>query len=350
MAKKNILVMFLTVLITFSLIIAVPIASLSVKLSTYGRIKKLLTFEYNPPSPSSAEKLILNIVKGDIKIRYISQPVDYFVKIEVNLEMSGPSLAGKNYTDYFDIEWNKTSPSPLFMMDFDASVDKLSVIPLITDLSIVVSIRSDIMFDLVLSLHEGNVDLLAPFRVPINNVLIDITKGDTLFDFNHCNIQGNITVRIEEGDIDMKILNTIYTNNSLWNFTIGTGNFDLNISHDRSFTDLGANITGITTLNNGTARFIYKDTNINIGARFEIPFRNLTPRSFFPNCILVSPQNCELEGFHYNNPVLPEPGFPAEGSVIFTSNDLRNKQALHCYDLLYLINQRSFYMDLTSII
>ena len=262
--------------------------------------------------------------------------------------MSGNNLAGKDYTDYFEINWDSTSPSPTFIMEFKSNVDKLAVLKLINNLTILVNLRSVVIFDLNISVDEGDVNLMVPFRVPINKVAIAISKGNIFYDFNYCTIEGNITGRVNEGNIKLKTFNSRYTRNSNWNFTIETGDINLNMTHNKDIIDLGANITSITTLNDGRAYFFYEDNNVNIGAKFEIPFGNHTPRSFFPECIRAATQKCLLDGFHYNQPVLPDPGFPAEGSVIFTSDDLLEKQAVNYYDLLFVINQGYFIMDLTS--
>jgi len=178
---------------------------------------------------------------------------------------------------------------------------------------------------------------------------INIMDTDIFYDFEFCTIQGNITGRVNDGNIDLKTFNSRYTRNNNWNFTIETGDINLNMTHNKDSIDLGANITSITTLNDGSALFIYEDNSANIGARFEIPFGNQTPRTFFPDCLRGPLQNCFLDGFHYNEPVLPEPGFPAEGDIIFTSFDLFNKQVMNYYDFLFIIDEGDFYMILTSI-
>jgi len=350
MANKSILVAFLIAFLGISLIVIIPFFTLSIQLSTYDVLEETDdSFVYAPTNSSPVEKLNIYAERGDIEIRYISPLVNYFAMIEVNIKMSGNNLAGKSYTDFFNIEWDSTSPSPSFIMEFKSNVDKITVLPLIKNLTILVNLRSGIIFDLNITLEEGDVDLLVPFRVPINNVVVDITKGNIFYDFKHCTIGGNITGRVNDGNIDLKTFNSRYTRNNNWNFTIETGDINLNMTHNKDSIDLGANITSITTLNDGSALFIYEDNSANIGARFEIPFGNQTPRTFFPDCLRGPLQNCFLDGFHYNEPVLPEPGFPAEGDIIFTSFDLFNKQVMNYYDFLFIIDEGDFYMILTSI-
>ncbi len=305
MANKSILGLFVIAFLSISLIVSIPIFTLSIQLSTYDVMEEIDdSFIYAPMNSSPVEKLNIDVEWGNIEIKYVSPLVDYYAMIEVNIEMSGKNLAGRNYRDIFNVEWDGTSPSPSFIMEFNSNVDKLAVLPLIKNLTIFVNLKRGIIFDLNITVEEGNVDIFVPFRVPINNIIVQVTKGKVLYDFNYGTMEGNITGRVNEGDIELRTSNSRYTRNSNWNFTIETGDLTLNISHNNDLIDLGANITGKTTLNDGRALFIYEDNSADIGARFEIPFGKHTPRSFFPECLSNSLQNCFLDGFHYNEPVM----------------------------------------------
>jgi len=50
--------------------------------------------------------LNLNVDVGDIEIRYINPPVDYYAMVEVHIEMSGNNFAGKSYPDFFEVDFH----------------------------------------------------------------------------------------------------------------------------------------------------------------------------------------------------------------------------------------------------
>jgi len=350
MVNKSILVVFLITFLGISLIVSIPIFTLSSQLSTYDVIDASDdSYKYTTRNSSEIQELNINSDVGDIRLNYFDARVKHAVIIEVNFMMVGSDLAGKTPLEYFSIDWQNSSSPLNFTLELNSEswLDYSNL--LVKIVSIIVSIREDLVFDVNIKLKEGDIETVIPWGVSINNLLVNVTKGDIFYDFEFCTIQGNITGFVDEGNIDFRTWNAKYTHNSNWNFTIETGDLTLNISHNNDLIDLGANITGKTTLNDGSALFIYEDNSANIGARFEVPFGNHTPRSFFPECIRNALQNCFLDGFRYNEPVLPEPEYPAEGNIIFTSWDLFNKRVMSYYDLLFIIDEGDFYMILKSI-
>ncbi|GAH03061.1 unnamed protein product, partial [marine sediment metagenome] len=98
MANKSIIAIFVVILVSISLIIAIPVITLSSGFSNYGRIDELLTYEYAPDNSSPIEKFNLNVDMGNVEIKYVTTPVDYYVKIQVGIEMNGQLVAGKKYS------------------------------------------------------------------------------------------------------------------------------------------------------------------------------------------------------------------------------------------------------------
>ena len=345
MAKKNILAVFLIVFLSLSLIVSIPIFTLSIQLSTYEVIAETDdSFIYAPSNSSPVEKLNIYAEYGNIEIKYVSPLVDYYAMIEVNIEMSGKNLAGKNYKDFFEANLDITNSSPSFIMEFNSNIDKLAVLPIIKNLTILVNLRRGIIFDLTITIEEGDVALIVPFGVTTNNIKFNITTGNIFYDFNYCTIEGNITGIVNEGNIELKTYNAKYARNSNWNFRLDTGNLTINISQNR---DLGANITGTAKINEGNVLFLYEDNSPNIGVRFEIPFGNHTDIDF-PQCLYypgASGWCSNVVGFHYN-----DPGLDLDlGTVILTSLDLLENRVKNYYDLRFEIFQGSFTMDLTNI-
>ena len=267
MVKKGAIILALTMIIGFGLIVAVPIGVLSVGLLPYGIINYSESFEYLPDSPSSVETLNLNVDIGDIEIKYIDPPVDYFVKIDVNIEMFGLGLAGKSYSHYFNItEGDKTSSPFDFSISLFPNVTQSEVDSLIRDVSITVTLRKSVNFDISTIVTEGNVDLSVPFNVYINNLNFNVTNGDISFDLTKCIVEGNITGVTKNGKIALKSYNVEYTQDSVW--TLSSIKNKIYITQNNP---MGANVTGTirTTVNVGTY-LVYNDYTSEVGAKFTL--------------------------------------------------------------------------------
>jgi len=352
MKNRSIIAIFIIVFVGISLIITIPILTLSIGISPYHVIDETDdSFIYAPSTSSPIENLNVEAEYANIEIKYVSPLVDYYAMIEVNIEMSGKNLAGKNYKDFFDANLDFTNSSPSFIMAFKANIDKLEVLPLIKNLTIIVNLRSGIIFDLNITLEKGNVGLFVPFRMPINNVIVNVSNGNIFYDFNYCIIEGNITGIVNEGnifydfkhckidgniigianagDIVLKSTNVKYIRNSSWTFEIENGDFEIYIYQ---YEDLGANITSMAKISDGGVFILYEDNSANIGARFEIPygypFLNM---SRLPDCLYRDELSCAhqwMDGFHHNDLTSQE-----KGRAILTSLDLLEKSVKNYYNM-----------------
>ena len=367
MAKKGIIIIIVTGIISLSFIIStIPIVFISDKLSTYDKINEELNFPYSPSLSSSIEKLYLNIDVGQVEISYVSPPVDYHVKIGVNIEMSGQNIPGKSYLDYFKYPDCQIIDSVAYFTFeltsddwFDPSICTKNVI-------IVVSIRKDIDLDILAKVNNGNVKLTAPYKVSTNNLLINVTNGNIFYNFNYCRLEGNTTGIVSNGNIfynvnhstvngiingfvqtgnmEVWIYNAKYSQNNSWDFTVDSGNFDIYINQ---YEDLGAIITGLAKINDGEAFVFYDDNGANIGANFEIPYGNhLLSLIDLPSCLMdtVYDLPCSsVNGFYYIQHT------SSEGIAKLTSYDLWENRVKNYYNITFEIIQGSFNMDLFSI-
>jgi hypothetical protein len=267
MVKKGAVIFALAMIIGFGLIIAVPISVLSVSLSPYDIISKTPFVEYTPDSPSTIEKLNLNVDIGDIEIRYIDPPVDYFVRIDVNIEMAGAGLAGKSYSNYFNITRSGNINSPFdFSMRLFSNITQSEVDSLIRGVSITVTLRKGIIFDISATVIDGNVDLKVPFKVNINNINFNLKNSNIFLGLTKCFIGGNITVIVDNGKLKLKSYNAEYTQNSRW--ALSANKSYIEITQQNS---LGANVTGtISTSLDKPTNLIYNDTTPEVGAKFTL--------------------------------------------------------------------------------
>ncbi|MFX1292488.1 MAG: hypothetical protein ACFFAG_16210 [Promethearchaeota archaeon] len=278
MAHKSIKKIIIMVIVCFSLIFTLPIVILSTTLSPYGKIIKSIRFDYKPSSSSFMEELNINADLGNIEIKYITEPVDYCVRIKMNIEMIGSNLAGKSYFDYFNIVWQNTSGIVNFTMKLKTNIDHVEVLSVIKNVNITVALKADVICDInALIYFQGNVGITVPWRFTIGNILINISKGDINYYFSNCIIEGEITGIVQEtGSIKLETNNVEYKNNSLWTLTAEIGNIVIEINQDKT---MGANITGTVVTNIGNYRLVYLDNNVDVGAQFilcanqdDVPF------------------------------------------------------------------------------
>jgi len=295
MANKNIIAIFLVILVVISLIIAIPVLTFSSSFSNYGRIDELLIFEYAPDNSSPIEKFNLNIDMGNVEIKYVTTPVDYYVKIQVDIEMMGHLFDGKKYSDYFSVEWDITSPSPTFTMLCTSDTWFDPSLLLTQNVDIIITLNAIILFDINITINEeGNVHLIVPFAVTTNNVEIYTNEGDILcdfhknctlegnitgianegnilYDFQYCTLEGNITGIANDGNIELKAYNPEYTRNITWTCNSIAGDITININHNNQYNIMNANITGSLVGNEfGDIIVYYYDNTANIGAMITL--------------------------------------------------------------------------------
>ncbi|MFX0105202.1 MAG: hypothetical protein ACFE75_06905 [Candidatus Hodarchaeota archaeon] len=272
MVNKRIIAISTMVVLGFSLTIAFPIVFLSTTLAPYGIIHEGISFKCAPHNISSIEELNLNIDIGNIQINYVDPQVEDSVKLDINFDIIGSDVAGKSYLEYFSINWQNTSSSLNFTMEllsdnwFDPSkwVRK--------NIEIIISVRKDITLDILTTVNEGDFKIKVPWGVSIGKVFTNITNGDIFYDFYHCTIGSNITGITKNGDIKLNSLSLVYTQNINWNLNTEVGDIYLEIDQDN---EMGANITGLATINTGNFNLNYKDDSTNIGALFAFPISEI---------------------------------------------------------------------------
>ncbi|NHJ22338.1 MAG: hypothetical protein EAX91_15440 [Candidatus Lokiarchaeota archaeon] len=265
MKKKAIFAIILTIIVFFSGLFTIPISILTEKFFDYGLINETRSFYYSPINTNNTKELNLNIAKSEVVIKYIHPPNAYAAKIEVFFEISGANALGKSYQTYFNIIWENSSSTLNFTLVYKAGIDPIEAISLFSNISIIISLRADVTFDINAIINEGNFDLSIPFMVPINNINVNLDIGNIDLNYVSCIIGGNITGKVRLGNINFMAYNVQFTRNTAWNLTIDKGDLLFDITQ---YKDIGANVTGVGEINIGELRVLYKDYNPDIGALF----------------------------------------------------------------------------------
>jgi len=277
MVKKAVLVSSILIIFGVSILVSVPIIILSTGFSPYINVEGIPEpFEYVASNTAGIHKLELNVDVGNIEIQYTTTRVDFLAKIELNIEMVGQNLVGESFDNYFIIEWDDSNTMPTFTMELEKDTDWFNTSKWITqNVGIIVTLNANILFDIDITINNiGNVEIFVPGGVNINNVDVNLERGNMFFDFTYCIIEGNISGNVNNGngDIDFKVNNVEYTRNSVWNLTndIGVILFDI-----IQYEGMGANITGMGETNTGIIEVVYKDFTSNVGAVFTF-YRTVT--------------------------------------------------------------------------
>lgn len=290
MAEKGINAIILITIFGIALIFSVPIFIISNSLSSYGIIEESIPFNYTPSNSSFLKMLSIDTDLGEIEIKFLSDPVDYSAKIDINIQMIGKGLAGKSYYDYFKIVWQNTSGLVNLTMELNAGINHVEVLSLIKNINIIVSLNADVICDISVIVNiEGDVKITVPFLHSIGNILTNVKKGNIQYDFIYCILKGNITGIIQDtGDIKIKSYNVEYTQNIMWSLYTNIGDIFIEIYQNKA---TNANVTGIIATVTGNYLFIYRDSTSDVGAYFILHVN--------PDDYAINQKINEIVGFKY---------------------------------------------------
>jgi hypothetical protein len=262
--ERKLKTIFIINLIFIFTIVSIPSFVIFAEFSNFSRIDKSLTFIYSSTIPPINKELILNTEVGLINIKYITQPVDYLIRIDVDIELAGPNLNGKSYLDLFIISWeNLTSPIN-FTLDLTSNmlVDFTNLHK--ANVNINVMLRADIIFDIKANVIDGTIEFANLMGITVNNLFFNVDTGNIYYDFTHCTVEGNITGIVNYGNITLKSYNNWYTQNckfslnNVWEYIL----IDI-----YQYEEMSVNITVTAITKTGIIRLNYKDESANIGAQ-----------------------------------------------------------------------------------
>lgn len=268
MARRGVIGGFLLILLCSSLIIIIPISSISITFLSYGLIEERFSYSYNPSTPYPIEQLYINADVGNIDIRYVDPPVDYHASIDVNIVMSGKDLAGNSYKDYINISWSDSGSSANITIEVISDEWNNPSLWIIQKVDIIVNLRKDILFDITAITLKGDSTILVPFGVAVNDIDFNVSNGDILYNFDQCILEGNISAYVGEGELNLKSYNLECAQDINWVFNNDDGDMNIEVFQ---YKEMNANITGIVSIYEGNLYFTYRDNTPNVGANFTLP-------------------------------------------------------------------------------
>jgi hypothetical protein len=278
---------------------------------TWGEYNYSNSYYYDPQIlPSSIEEVSFVMDIGSININYNTTPTNYYVKIDLDIKIKGAFVAGKSFSDFFKpIIWiNNSISTTTFSLEKKPSTWFL--FPLIQKISISITLRTDIIYDISALVSTGSVEMNVPEDILLNNTKLVTSTGSVYFqakdnsvffgnmdmsastgsislfakkanftygfktvtstgslnlNLTNCIIGEDTKARVSTGSITLKSYNTLYDKDCVWDIETNTGSIDVEIYQ---YTEMGANITGTLETSTGNIDLIYIDNQVNVGASF----------------------------------------------------------------------------------
>jgi hypothetical protein len=272
MIKKSILAVTIMIIIGFGMIISIPMIFLTIGFSPYYIIEYHKDYYYYNKTLDLPiiKSLNLNTDVGETQIKYTYSPVDYCIKVELNIEVTSQKYLGNSYLDLFKSpNWENTSNSIKYKMGLKPDVLDIWFETshwIKQEVSLIVTINPNNLFNINTTINQaGDVNIVVPAAINVNNIDVNINQGNIYYEFTYCTIEGNITGSTVFGDITLNANNVGYTKNSIMKIKNDEGLIKFNIIQSRA---MNTNTTGIGKTRLGQIKVKYRDYSPEIGAKF----------------------------------------------------------------------------------
>jgi len=302
----------ITLIVISALIVGGGIGFVVTGFVSAGSIERSFSFQYEPSSPDPIEDLSINADIGKILVKYNTTATPYFAEIDVDIKIAGLFMSGKTYLDFFNPSTEMWAESfGIFNLEvlpdiwFDPSYWFKSY-----DITIIVTLRTDVIYDIAATTATGAIEMSVPDDVILNGTSLTSSTGSVkLTTLGNTKFQGSVGLQTSTGNVDLFAKNTNFTRgfdaitstgSLLLNYTncimgtdltgvVSTGNvifksynmyyskdIDLNLQTSTGSIDaeinqyiyMGANVTGSMKSSTGSIEVIYKDNLANTGVKF----------------------------------------------------------------------------------
>ena len=277
-----------------------------------GSIDESFNFTYEPSSPDSVEDLTFNVDIGSILFKYNTSPTTSYAKIDVDIEVTGLYMEGKSYLDFFNPStewWDNSTATFNFLSLPDVWYNPAHWFKSY-NISVTVTLRTDVVYDLTSLTHVGSTELQVPNGVILNGtsltsstgsvkvntlgnneflgkVKLESTTGSVEFfsvntnftrGFRALTSTGSLTLNYTSyimgdnligttstGSLTFKSYNMQYTTDILLNLEASTGSVNADLYQ---YVTMGANVTGKWKASTGSVNVLYRDNLNNTDVRF----------------------------------------------------------------------------------
>ncbi len=277
-----------------------------------GSIENSFNFTYEPSSPDPIEDLTFTVDIGSLLFKYNTSPTTSYAKIDVNIEIAGLYMEGKTYLNFFtpSTEWwdNGTATFNLLALQdvwYDPSHWFKSY-----NITIAVTLRTDVVYDLTSLTHVGSTEMQVPDGVVLNGTSLTSSTGsielNTLgnneflgevklesstgsvesfsantnfthgfraltstgsltLNYTNCVMGDNLIGTTSTGSVTFKSYNMVYTKDILLNLKTSTGSVDADLYQ---YITMGANVSGTWETSTGSVNVLYRDNLVDTGVKF----------------------------------------------------------------------------------
>ncbi|TET05704.1 MAG: hypothetical protein E3J90_00185 [Promethearchaeota archaeon] len=277
-----------------------------------GSIENSFNFTYEPSSPDPIEELTFNVDIGKILFMYNTTPTTAYAEIDVDIEVTGLYMEGKTYTNFFNPStewWDNTTAVFNFISLPDVWYDPSHWFKSY-NITIAVTLRTDIVYDLTALTAVGSIEMQVPDGVILNGLslassvgsiklnsegnnefleevrlesstgsvessaaktnftqgfLALTSTGSVSLNFTNCLMGDNLIGTVSTGSVTFKSYNMVYTKDILLNLESSTGSIDVELYQ---YISMGANVTGSWATSTGSIDVLYRDNLVNTNVRF----------------------------------------------------------------------------------
>ncbi|MHA1507762.1 MAG: hypothetical protein ACTSO6_03550 [Promethearchaeota archaeon] len=277
-----------------------------------GSIENSFNFTYEPSSPDPIEDLTINVDIGSILFKYNTSSTTSYAKIDVSIEIAGLYMEGKTYLNFFNpsTEWWDNGTATFNLLALPAVWYEPSHWFKTYNITIAVTLRTDIVYDLTALSHVGSIEMLVSDGVFLNGTSLTSSTGSikltTLgnnefqgkvslesstgsvesstaktnftrgfnaltstgslsLNFTNCLMEDNLMGKVSTGSVSFKSYNMVYTKDIVLNLESSTGSIDAELYQ---YITMGANITGVWETDTGSVDVLYRDNLIDTDVRF----------------------------------------------------------------------------------
>ena len=279
---------------------------------TAGSIEYSFNFTYEPISPDPIEDLTFNVGIGKILFKYNTTPTTSYAKIDVDIEITGLYMEGKNYKNFFhpSSEWwdNTTATFNLLTLPdvwFDPSHWFKSY-----NITVAITLRTDVVYDVTALVSVGSIEMQVSDGVILNGMSLTSSTGsiklDTLgnneflekvrlesstgsiesyaattnfthgfqalastgsltLNYTNCLMGEDLEGTVSTGSVTFKSYNMVYAKDINLNLETSTGSINADLYQ---YTSMGANVTGSWETSTGSVDVFYRDNLVDTDVRF----------------------------------------------------------------------------------
>jgi len=280
--------------------------------TTVGSIEDSFNITYESSSPEPNEALKFNVDIGSLIFKYNTSPTIYHAEIDIDMEISGWYIEGKTYLDFFHSStgwWDNTTTTFNLQTIPDTWFNPSHWFKSY-NITVVVTLRTDVLYDLKASTSVGSIEMEVPDGVSLNGTSFTTSTGSIKFttlgdnrfsgkvnldsstgkiesystktnftcgfqaststgaltlNYTNCVMGDDLMGTTSTAALTFKSYNMLYLTDIILNLESSTGAINADLYQ---YITMGANVTGTWESSTGNVKVLYRDNLTNTDIRF----------------------------------------------------------------------------------